>query len=85
MADETIRRLFDALDKQGQQLARLETLLEAKLEAKDKVCDMKFEQIDKLETRVSLLEKSRSLFSGGLGFAVWAISTIIMLLGVMSR
>ena len=81
MADETIRRLFDALDQQRQQLARVETLLAAR----EKVCDMQDDKITKLETRVSLLERSRSVFSGGLGFAAWAISTIIMLLGVMSR
>lgn len=81
MADETIRRIFDALDRQRQQLARVETLLEAR----EKVCDMQDDKITKLETRVSLLERSRSVFSGGLGFAAWAISTIIMLLGVMSR
>lgn len=81
MADETIRRLFDKLDKLSQQSARVETMLAEK----EKVCDMKFEQIDRLESRVSILEKSRSIFSGGLGFAAWAISTIIMLLGVIAR
>ena len=60
MADETIRRLFDKLDQLSQQNARVEFLLSEK----EKVCDMKFEQIEKLETRVSILEKSRSLFSG---------------------
>lgn len=81
MADETIRRLFEKLDKLSQQNTRLETML---LE-KEKVCDMKFKQIDRLESRLSILEKSRSIFSGGLGFAAWAISTIIMLLGVINR
>ena len=81
MADETISRLFDKLDQLSQQNARLEVLLSEK----EKVCDMKFEQIEKLETRVSLLEKSRSLFSGGLGFAAWAISTVLMVLGVMYK
>lgn len=81
MAEDTIRRLFDKLDQLAQQNARLEVLLAEK----EKVCDMKFEQIEKLETRVSLLEKNRSLFRGGLGFAAWAISTIIMLLGVIAR
>lgn len=81
MADETIRRLFDKLDKLSQQSARVETMLAEK----EKVCDMKFEQIDRLESRVSILEKSRSIFSGGLGIAAWAISTIIMLLGVIAR
>lgn len=53
MADETIRRLFDKLDQLSQQNARVEVLLSKK----EKVCDMKFEQIEKLETRVSILEK----------------------------
>ena len=79
MAEDAIRRIFDKLDQLSQQNARLEVLLSEK----EKVCDMKFEQIEKLETRVSLLEKSRSLFSGGLGFAAWAISTLLMLLGVV--
>lgn len=81
MADETTRRLFDKLDKLSQQNTRLETMLSEK----EKVCDMKFDRIDRLEFRVSILEKSRSMFSGGLGFAAWAISTIIMLLGVMHK
>ncbi len=81
MADETIRRLFDKLDKLSQQSARVETMLAEK----EKVCDMKFEQIDRLESRVSILEKSRSIFSGGLGFAAWAISTLLMLLGVVYK
>lgn len=81
MADETIRWLFDKLDQLSQQNARVEVLLAEK----EKVCEMKFEQIEKLETRVSLLEKSRSLFSGGLGFAAWAISTLLMLLGVVYK
>lgn len=81
MAEDAIRRIFDKLDQLSQQNARLEVLLSEK----EKVCDMKFEQIEKLETRVSLLEKSRSLFSGGLGFAAWAISTLLMLLGVVYK
>ena len=81
MADETIRRLFDKLDKLSQQSARVETMLAEK----EKVCDMKFEQIDRLESRVSILEKSRSIFSGGLGFAAWAISTLLVLLGVVYK
>lgn len=81
MADETIRRLFDKLDKLSQQSARVETMLAEK----EKVCDMKFEQIDRLESRVSILEKSQSIFSGGLGFAAWAISTLLMLLGVVYK
>lgn len=81
MADETTRRLFDKLDQLSQQNARVEVLLSEK----EKVCDMRFERIEKLETRVSILEKSRSLFSGGLGFAAWAISTLLMLLGVVYK
>lgn len=81
MAEDAIRRIFDKLDQLSQQNARLEVLLSEK----EKVCDIKIEQIEKLETRVSLLEKSRSLFSGGLGFAAWAISTLLMLLGVVYK
>lgn len=81
MAEDTTRRLFEKLDQLSQQNARLETLLSER----EKVCDMKFGQIEKLETRVSILEKSRSFFSGGLGFAAWAISTVLMVLGVMYK
>lgn len=81
MADETIRRLFDKLDQLSRQSARMEALFQER----EKACDVKDVRIDKLESRVSLLEKSRSLFSGGLGFAAWAISTLLMLLGVMYK
>lgn len=85
MADETIRRLFDKLDQLSQQNARLEAMFAEREKAREKACDIKEERIDKLETRVSFLEKSRSLFSGGLGFAAWAISTVLMVLGVMYK
>lgn len=81
MPDDNIRRLFDAMDILRQQGARVETLLQEK----EKMCDVKFRQIEKLEERVSLLEKSRSFFSGGFGFLAWAISTVIMLFGVLQK
>lgn len=81
MADETIRRLFDKIDSLREQVARLETMLEEK----EKVCEMKFGQLEKLDTRVSILERSRSFFSGGFGFLAWIISTVLMVLGVMYK
>ena len=77
MAEGDIRRIFEALDLLRQQNARLETLLQTR----DKVCEMQDKKISKLEEQISVIEKSRSFFSGGFGFAAWAISTIIMLLG----
>lgn len=85
MADETIRRLFDALDILRQQNARIETLLSER----EKLCDVKLKPVERLaerlDARVTLLEKSRSIFSGGLGFAVWAISTLIVIWGVVYK
>lgn len=81
MAEGDTRRLFEAVDVMGQRLARMEAMLEAR----NKVCDMQDTKITKLEIRVSLLERCRSVFSGGLGFAAWVISTIIMMAGVFYR
>lgn len=81
MAEGDIRRIFEKLDKLQQQNARMAALLESR----EKICEMQDKKIFNLENRVSILEKSRSFFSGGFGFAAWVISTIIMILGVLQR
>lgn len=81
MAEGDIRRIFEALDLLRQQNARVEALLQAR----EKICEMQDKKIADLEGRVSILEKSRSFFSGGFGFAAWAISTLLMVLGVVYK
>lgn len=81
MEEGDTRRIFEALDILRQQNARMEALLQAR----DKICEMQDKKIATLEGRVSILEKSRSFFSGGFGFAAWAISTLLMMLGVMYK
>lgn len=81
MAEGDIRRIFEALDILRQQNARMEALLQAR----DKICEMQDKKIAALEGRVSILEKSRSFFSGGFGFAAWVVSTVLMVLGVMYK
>ena len=74
MAEGDIRRIFEALDILRQQNARVEALLQAR----EKI-------IAALEGRVSILEKSRSFFSGGFGFAAWAITTALTAWSVMHK
>lgn len=81
MAEGDIQRIFEALDLLHQQNARVEALLQAR----EKICEMQDKKIADLEGRVSILEKSRSFFSGGFGFAAWAISTLLMVLGVVYK
>lgn len=81
MAEGDIRRIFEALDLLRQQNARVEALLQAR----EKICEMQDKKIADLEGRVSILEKSRSFFSGGFGFVAWAISTLLMVLGVVYK
>nr|DAK02383.1 MAG TPA: hypothetical protein [Caudoviricetes sp.] len=81
MAEGDIRRIFEALDILRQQNARVEALLQAR----EKICEMQDKKIAALEGRVSILEKSRSFFSGGFGFAAWAITTALTAWSVMHK